>query len=136
MLSKKATIIKNLIAINASFLFIFASINSVASIQPVLNQEENLGVTSQVVIFAVQTVTCLVFPSIVLEVLGFKWTMALAELFFLSYIGFQALPTWYSLMPSKKKLDYWLMTMEFFLEKRLFLHKDLFDEKIRNILHS
>ena len=136
MLSKKATIIKNLIAINASFLFIFASINSVASIQPVLNQEENLGVTSQVVIFAVQTVTCLVFPSIVLEVLGFKWTMALAELFFLSYIGFQALPTWYSLMPSKKKLDYWLMTMEFFLEKRLFLHKDFFDEKIRNILHS
>jgi len=90
-----------LIAINASFLFIFASINSVASIQPVLNQQENLGVTSQVVIFAVQTVTCLVFPSLVLEIFGFKWTMAIAELFFLSYIGFQALPEWYTLMPSK-----------------------------------
>jgi len=101
MSSSRVNIIKNLIAINASFLFIFASINSVASIQPVLNQQENLGVTSQVVIFAVQTVTCLVFPSLVLEIFGFKWTMALAELFFLSYIGFQALPEWYTLMPSK-----------------------------------
>ncbi len=101
MSSSRVNIIKNLIAINASFLFIFASINSVASIQPVLNQQENLGVTSQVVIFAVQTVTCLVFPSLVLEIFGFKWTMAIAELFFLSYIGFQALPEWYTLMPSK-----------------------------------
>ena len=101
MLNEKARIIKNLIAINASFLFIFASINSIASIQPVLNQHENLGVTSQTVIFAVQLITCLVFPMIVIEMLGFKWTMALGELFFLSYIVFQALPEWYTLIPSK-----------------------------------
>ena len=103
MLSKKAIIIKNLIAINASFLFIFASLNSVASVQTVLNQKENLGVTSQVVIFAVNTLTCLVFPSIVVEIIGFKWTMALAELFFFCYIGFQALPEWYTLMPGSSK---------------------------------
>ncbi len=112
MLSKKATIIKNLIAINASFLFIFSAINSVASVQTVLNQKENLGVTSQVVIFAVNALTCLVFPSIVIDMIGFKWTMALAEVFFLCYIGFQALPEWYTLMPGNNLKEYYHFIFE------------------------
>jgi hypothetical protein len=99
-LSKKHTIIKNLVAINLSFLFIFAAVNSVASIQPVLNQTENLGITSQIVMFSVNTITNLVFPSIVIQLIGFKWTMVLAELFYLTYIAFQALPTWWTLMPT------------------------------------
>lgn len=99
-MNQKYRIIKNLIAINVSFLFIYAAVNAVASVQPILNQEENLGVASQVVIFAVQTLTCLVFPSILFDLVGFKWSMIISELFFLSYIGFQAFPKWYTLIPS------------------------------------
>lgn len=99
-LSQKARILKNLVAINASFLFIFAAVNSVASVQKVLNQEQNLGITSQNVIFATQILTSLVIPSIVFDQIGYKWSMVIAELFFLSYIGFQAYPSWYTFMPS------------------------------------
>ena len=110
-LSEKAKIIKNLIVINVSFFLTFAAFNSVASVQAILNQSENLGITTYFIMFALQIVTCLVFPSILFHLLGFKWSMLVCEIFFLLFIAFQALPEWYTLLPSTntfflKVIDY------------------------------
>ena len=42
-LSERLIIIKNYLAINLAFLFLFASRNSISSIQPIIYAEKNLG---------------------------------------------------------------------------------------------
>jgi hypothetical protein len=99
-LNKKQIIIKNFIAINVSFLLIFAAVNSTASIQPVLNQDGNLGTTSQMIIFCVQMLTSLVFPQLIIETLGFKIGLVLSEFLQLTYIAVQIYPKSFTLIPS------------------------------------
>ena len=99
-LSKAGRIKKNFIAIAASYVALFAAINSTASIQPVLNQDGNLGTTSQMVLFAVNVATSLVIPQAICDLVGFKFALALGEFFQLTYVALQIYPTWYTLIPS------------------------------------
>ena len=103
-LSEKQAIIKNFIAINLSFLFLFAAVNSTASIQSVLNQDGNLGTISQMILFGVQILTSLVLPQLIIETLGFKIGLVLSELLQLAYIGIQIYPKSYTLIPSRFNL--------------------------------
>ena len=99
-LTQKQIIIKNFLAINVSFLLLYAAVNSTASIQPVLNQDGNLGTISQMVSFGVQIFSSLVLPQLIIEAIGFKFGLALAEFLQLTYIGIQLYPKAYTLIPS------------------------------------
>ena len=99
-LTDKQRIIKNLLAMNIGMLLVFGAANSTAAIQPVLNQEGNLGLISQSVNFAASLVTALVIPAIFVEFFGWKWAMVIGELTFLSYIVIQAYPVASTLIPS------------------------------------
>ena len=99
-LNEKSQIIKNFLAFNVSFVLLFASINSTASVQPILNQDGNLGIISQMIVYGVQVLTSLVFPQIVCDLIGYKFALALSEVFQLTYICMQIFPTWGSLTTS------------------------------------
>ena len=99
-LTKKQTILKNFFAVNLSMVFLFAAINSTASVQTVLNQIANLGITSQMVGFGTQILTSLVFPSLVCDIFGFKYSFLIAELLHTSYVCVQLYPEWFTLIPS------------------------------------
>ena len=80
-------------------LFLFAAINSTASVQPVLNQVANLGLSSQMVTFGVQILTSLVVPNLICDAIGFKFGFLLAECLHTSYIAVQFYPDWFTLIP-------------------------------------
>ena len=101
-LSETQRIIKNLIAINLSLFFIFGAFNDILAVQNVLNKNINLGTTAQALIFGSMTVTCLVFPQLIIDALGFKWSLFISEFGFAFYIAANAYPAWYTLIPSKK----------------------------------
>jgi hypothetical protein len=99
-LNDKQRIIKNLIAINVAYVLLFASVNSTASVQPILNQDENLGVTSQMVSFISEIITTLVIPLIICETIGFKYGLMLGQTCHLCYVCSQLYPVWTTLIPS------------------------------------
>jgi hypothetical protein len=99
-LSKKNTIVKNLIAINVSFFFVFSALNNVLSIQSVLNKDDNLGTAGQLTIFSIQLLSCLVIPQVLIDKLGFKWTLVLAQSTYAVYVAANSYPRWYTIIPS------------------------------------
>lgn len=99
-LDDKKRIIKNLIAINIAYVLLFSSVNSTASVQPILNQNENLGVTSQMVSFITEIITTLVLPLIICETFGFKYGLMLGQACHLCYVSSQLYPVWSTLIPS------------------------------------
>ena len=99
-LNQKQRISKNLLAASISFLFIYSAVNSAAAVQPILNQDDNLGLVSQSSLYAAQIFTALVIPAVVCEKFGFKWSLFIGELCFLTYIALQAYPKWETLIPS------------------------------------
>lgn len=74
---KKWIIAKNFLAINIAFVLVFSSKNSINSLQPLIHQEKNLGNIGQLVSFCVNIATSLVLPQVVIELIGFKFTLAL-----------------------------------------------------------
>jgi hypothetical protein len=85
-------IIKNLLVFYLSFLLIFAASNGVISVQSVLSPEANIGFYSQISIYSIQIPLSIIFPSIVIQLLGFKKSMVLGELGFTIYIAANAYP--------------------------------------------
>ena len=102
-LSKKQTIIKNFMAINISFLLLFAAFDSTSSVQPVLNQTASLGISSQMTVFGVQILTSLVIPNLITDAIGYKFGLALSEALLLCYVVVQLYPTWFTLIPGNLK---------------------------------
>lgn len=79
----------------------FASYDAVTSTASTLNQNQGLGLTSQFIINAVQLISSVVLPQIVIEIIGYKYTLILAQLFYLSFFAANIYPTWATLIPSK-----------------------------------
>ena len=100
-LSVKNRIFKNLIAINVSFLLVFSALNNVLSIQSVLNKEDDLGTVGQLTLFVAQLLTCLVIPQLLTEWLGYKKTLAFAQLTYAIYVASNFYPKLYTIIPSK-----------------------------------
>ena len=99
-LSEKAKIYKNFIAFNCATILTFAAYDTVASVSSVLNQDQSLGTTSQSIVYFVQFITALVWPQICIEVIGFKYTLALSQLSYLVFFFANAFPSWATMVPS------------------------------------
>ena len=99
-INKSVRIIKNLLASVIAFSLLFTSVNCVAILQPILNQNGRIGVVSQCIVYGVQMVTSLSLPQMVCSLIGFKYAMLLGQALHLSYVAIQFFPNWYTLMPS------------------------------------
>lgn len=112
-LSDKNRILKNLIGINVTYFFMFSALNNVLSIQSVLNKDGNLGSAGQLCIFCAQLFSCLVFPQLLIDTIGFKWTLLIAQVAQMIYIGINAYPRWYTLIPGIKKTYFYSISLDF-----------------------
>ena len=104
-LSQKNVVLKNLFAINTSFFFVFSALNSVLSIQSVLNKEDDLGTVGQLTLFITQFFTCLVIPQVMIEKFGFKKVLAFAQTCYAIYMAANFYPKLYTIIPSIKEID-------------------------------
>ena len=101
----KNIVLKNLIAINISFFFVFSPLNNVLSIQSVLNKEDDLGTVGQLTLFITQFFTCLLIPQVMIEKFGFKKILTLGQIFFAVYTSANFYPRLYTIIPSIKEID-------------------------------
>jgi hypothetical protein len=104
-LSEKNSILKNLIALNLSFFFVFSALNNIISIQSVLNKEDDLGTIGSLTIFITQFLTCIVIPQVLIEKFGFKKTLAFAQMCDAIYIASNFYPKLYTILISKKFIE-------------------------------
>jgi hypothetical protein len=103
-LSQAGHVYKNFIAFNIASVLLFASYDAVTSTASTLNQTEGLGITSQFIIYGVQLITCIVFPQIFIETIGYKYTLLTAEVFYLAFYMANIYPRWATLIPSNQKI--------------------------------
>lgn len=99
-LSEKATLYKNFVAFNLCAVLMFASYDAVTSTASTLNQTEGLGVTSQFIIYATQLATSIVIPQIIIEIIGFKFTLLISQICYLSFFLANIYPRWSTLIPT------------------------------------
>ena len=99
-LSEKGRVSKNFFMFNISVILIFSAYDDVALLSSVLNQNESLGTSSQAIIYTTQFLTALVWPQVIIETIGFKFTLALAECCYLIFFLSNAFPSWLTLIPS------------------------------------
>ena len=100
-LNEKRRLLKNFMCVNLSILLLFSAINSSAIIQPILNEDGNLGLTAQMIVYGTQMFTSLVFPQIVCDLIGSKFALLLSQIFQFAFIAMQAIPSLATLTPSK-----------------------------------
>ena len=104
----KGRVIKNYLAFSSSFLLLFASSNGVVAIQSLLNPVGYIGIISQILLIAIQIPFSITVPTIIIETIGFKYSMLAVEIGYFIYIASNAYPTYYTLIPGKHKQHVWL----------------------------
>ena len=92
-------VIKNMMAFNVSFMLMYSAINALISVQSVLNQDAGLGIKSLSLIYTTQIICCLVFPQLIVELIGFKWSLVFCQLLSAVYVTANAIPMLYTLLP-------------------------------------
>jgi hypothetical protein len=98
-LNEKGKLIKNFVAYNLASILVFASYDAVANMASSLNQNENLGTTSQALIYATQFLTSFILPQVIIELVGFKYTLVISELCYLVFFSSNIYPSWLTLIP-------------------------------------
>ncbi|GIY91139.1 protein unc-93 A [Caerostris darwini] len=96
----KLRIIKNLILLSVSFLFIFTAFYGLTMLQSTMNKAEGIGVISQAAIFTVQGLASLSISSYVLKKLGPKVSLITGMANFVPYIAANFYPAWITMIPS------------------------------------
>ena len=107
-LNEKGKLFKNFFAYNLTAILLFSAYDAVANISSVLNQNESIGLTSQSIIYTTQFLTALVWPQVIIEMVGFKFALLISELCYLAFFCANIYPSWATLIPSLNKKLYYL----------------------------
>lgn len=92
-------VVKNLIVISLSWVFLFTGFFSLANLQSSLNSDANLGTTCMSVIYVTLIVASTFFPKLLIRFFGLKWTIVVAQFGYLIYVVSNLYPTWFTLLP-------------------------------------
>jgi hypothetical protein len=95
--TQKRVIIRRIIAVSASFVFLIAAMQGLAVLQSSLNQE--VGVWGLCANFAAVVVSCLFFSTFLVQRLGCKWAMVLGMSCMMMWMLANLYPTWGTLIP-------------------------------------
>ncbi|KAF8764944.1 Spindle assembly abnormal protein 6 like protein [Argiope bruennichi] len=96
----KLRIIKNLIMISLSFLFLKTGDEGLIMLQTTMNKEEGIGTISMAVTFVSYGLTSLLFSSFIVKKLGSKYSLLLGITSCLPFIASNFYPTWITLLPA------------------------------------
>ena len=91
------TMIKNMIVLSCAFLLLFTSFLSLQNLQSSLNQEENLGLMSLIIIYSSLILSCMFIPPAMIGQLGCKWTLVISMTCFSAFTAANYYPRWYTL---------------------------------------
>ncbi|GIY91144.1 UNC93-like protein [Caerostris darwini] len=96
----KLRIVKNLVLLSMSYLFIFTAFLGLIMLQSTMNKAEGIGVISQAAIFTFQGLSSLLISSYVLKKLSTKVSLITGMAIFVPYIAANFYPTWIIMIPS------------------------------------
>ncbi|ELU11750.1 hypothetical protein CAPTEDRAFT_23613, partial [Capitella teleta] len=97
MNSRKSVIIRRIIAVSASFIFLIAAMQGLAVLQSSLNQE--IGVWGLCANFAAVVISCLFFSTYLVQRLGCKWAMVLGMACMTTWMLANLYPSWGTIIP-------------------------------------
>ncbi|KAK4301164.1 hypothetical protein Pmani_026680 [Petrolisthes manimaculis] len=95
---ERMAILKNLIIISLSFVFLFTSYNAVANLQSSLHR--GLGTIALSSLYTGMVISCLLLPTWAVRTLGEKTTMFLSTACYSGYVAAQLYPRVYTLVPT------------------------------------
>lgn len=93
-------ILKNLLVVCLGFLLLFTSYQALANLQSTMNIEDDIGLVSQSVIYAVLIVSALFLPKLIIRRLGCKLTLTLSALTYAPYMASNFYPHMSTFVPS------------------------------------
>ncbi|CAL1261115.1 unnamed protein product [Larinioides sclopetarius] len=96
----KLKIIKNLIVISFSFLFLKSGDEGLTMLQTTMNKEKGIGTITMAIIFLSDGLTSLLFSSYIVKKLGTKNSLFLGIVTSLPFIACNFYPAWITMMPS------------------------------------
>ena len=102
----KNQIIKNLIVMSISYLFLFTAFQSLQNLQSSLNKEEGLGTAGLSVIYGSSVVAGLLLPAFLINLIGCKWAIAASMMCYIAYMAANMYPVWGTIMPASGKSKY------------------------------
>ena len=98
--TEKRRIYKNLILISFAFLLLFTAFGTTSSLQSSINEVDGLGTSSQAVLYAALTLSCMFVPSIMIEKMTVKWALVVSVFCYSTYIASQFYPEFSTLLPT------------------------------------
>ena len=96
-------IIKNLMIISISYLFLFTAFQSLQNLQSSLNKEEGLGTAGLSVIYGSGVIAGLLLPAFLIDRIGCKWAIAASMVCYIAYMAANMYPIWGTIMPASGK---------------------------------
>jgi hypothetical protein len=91
---------KNLFSVGLAWVFFFTAYQSIANLQSSLNSDGGLGTVSLSTIYVSLIVSCIFLPTVMIKHLGIKWTIIISQFAYISYIGANIYPRYYTLVPT------------------------------------
>lgn len=95
--ARRRTIVRRIIAVSVSFVFLIAAMQGLAVLQSSLNQE--IGVWGLCSNFASVVISCLFFSTFIVQRLGCKWAMVLGMACMMTWMLANLYPHWGTLLP-------------------------------------
>ena len=92
---------KNFFVISITFILIFTSYNAVTNLQSSINTDENVGLYSLAIIAGCSIFSCLFLTNPIIFLAGYKWTIFIAQIGFLLFVGANIYPNIWLMYPSK-----------------------------------
>ncbi|XP_054719290.1 UNC93-like protein [Uloborus diversus] len=93
-------ILKNLVVVCLGFLFLFTAYQALANLQSTMNMEDDIGVVSQSVIYAVLIVSSIFLPKLVIQRFGCKVTLVMSILTYAPYVAANFYPHMWTFVPA------------------------------------
>lgn len=98
-LSEQVRLIKNLISLSISCAITFSTQNAILTAQKIITNDNTLSITSQSISFAFSILTAFIIPQLLIKLIGFKWSLVIAELFLPQYVLLSVYSKWYTSVP-------------------------------------
>ncbi|KAK3600238.1 hypothetical protein CHS0354_030269 [Potamilus streckersoni] len=96
----KRQILKNLIILSSSFLFLFTAFQSSQNLQSSLNKAEGLGTVTLSTVYAASVLSGLLLPPLIIHHLGCKWSLVLSMPCYILYMAANFYPVWGTMLPA------------------------------------
>lgn len=96
----KRNILKNILCVGLSWIFLFTAYSSIANLQSSLNSDGGLGTASLSIIYVSLIFSSLFIPTVMLDKFGIKKTIFISQLGYILYILSNIYPKYYTMVPA------------------------------------